>query len=1298
MFKKLTFLVSVILLLFIHRSTAQRNLVYVDEFSGTANVIIPIHTIKSGSLVAQVNLVNSGNGVKVKDVEGNAGMGWQISGVGKISRQVRGLPDDCLKDKSNNARLGWLNNTNGTKISNFTIANDNNSATCPDETTDINYINTNFSDLSDTEPDLFSINAPGLSLSFVFDKDRVIRTIPYQDVKITYNTNSLTGDITDFTVVDDKGNTYLFSTLAGKTVKKALTSSGGKTVTESNIEFFKNQFKQYKNGIEYYNEWHLYTITDANNNSISYSYNSGLDLNTTTPVDLYVGTASSAAQYWMNEQSKPLRISSISGGGKNVYFTYNNNYFTSQGLIGRISVSGLFDYLLNYSAVLPATGKYARYFLRSISTNQCNSPITYGFDYTGETLTNGTYKTSLGDSTSVKVDYWGYASNYNTTSNLKPSLNINPSNPAYQRYQVKADNLTRTDYSVSLPGADRRTDPSVVASGALSKISYYDNGATILSYEPHDFYDNSAGAVVQGGGIRIKSITEYDGINVSNNIVRTYSYTNPANSLSSGKAVSLPVYGFSKVATSGGSTADQWAASTVYSDLDLSQEDHSIIYSNIKVTQNGAGSTATEYYTPATNYDVTAVPSCQNCNVSDWAPTLTNIARNSCISSGFVANDRLTYPFAPNTNYDFERGLLKSVKTFNDSGTLLTEANYTYQRTAAPIVVTALKFDDLQQVLTYSKYQTLTSVGELTSQVTQKVFDVSPNTLVQQTTDNYFYTSPAHKELSRQQRTKSDGTIENSFIKYSKDYVTTGANDLYVTALYNLQLKNINIPIEQYTQVQKPDLSIKVTSASLVKFQKFDFTSNVLFLPVQKLAFMDPAGTSSFTPSTVTSGTFVQDPKYIITENDLIYDRYGYLQTSDNNMRQVQTVLSDPQIHLPVAAISNAAADEIIYHTRDHLVENTSFTMNASFPYTGDGRTGPGSLAYEFPASLNFTKTLKKAAGARNYIFSAWINSSITNTLSLTLTGTDNVPNVYTLNYTASSGNWKYYELKVPVTNLSPTFTAKLQKSAATVILITDILFYPEKAEISTVSYDKKNFSKTSQTTTNGISTYYSSDNFGRLQMIYDQDKQVTERNSYNYSTSSIPFSEPTFNYTSSGGMTSNDVFSFTAVNNYGTCQFVGLTFTWNFGDGTAPIVTTSTVVQTHKYANAGTYNITLTVSAAGYTSKSTTQSITLTAPILRISILYANESSAEVGFVRLSQNGVTKYQFTENDLMTNEMKVPEGEYTVTVTTKGTFGSIYFNYVSGSKCLNYLRMNYSVNVSLSNYLSILISNGNCNGL
>ena len=182
-----------------------QNIVTVDKTKGRAQVIIPISSITQGSLTVPVSMEYLAKGIQVKDSGyGNGyGLGWQLNAGGTVQRILKDLPDDLLAK-------GWLYGNNGSSVASFAISNDNNNASCPDEVIDVNYINTNFPKDKDSEPDIFSVSAPGLSCRIVFDKNHKPLVIPYNDYKINYTTDNY--GISSFTIIKDDGTQYLFNT------------------------------------------------------------------------------------------------------------------------------------------------------------------------------------------------------------------------------------------------------------------------------------------------------------------------------------------------------------------------------------------------------------------------------------------------------------------------------------------------------------------------------------------------------------------------------------------------------------------------------------------------------------------------------------------------------------------------------------------------------------------------------------------------------------------------------------------------------------------------------------------------------------------------------------------------------------------------------------------------------------------------------------------------------------------------------------------------------------------------------
>jgi hypothetical protein len=172
----------------------------------------------SGTLSAAVSLSHSGDAIKVGEGSGSAGMGWSVVGGGSVTREVRSLPDDYVGTGAD-LRRGWLEPGIASAIQTFTSTGNDDLTICSDEVTDYNTLN-GFLYTKDTEPDIFYINAPGLSATFIFDGTvdgngvPVVRLLTAQDLKIV--TSRVSGAaITKFEVYNNLGVKYTFDIKEG---------------------------------------------------------------------------------------------------------------------------------------------------------------------------------------------------------------------------------------------------------------------------------------------------------------------------------------------------------------------------------------------------------------------------------------------------------------------------------------------------------------------------------------------------------------------------------------------------------------------------------------------------------------------------------------------------------------------------------------------------------------------------------------------------------------------------------------------------------------------------------------------------------------------------------------------------------------------------------------------------------------------------------------------------------------------------------------------------------------------------
>lgn len=193
----------------------------IDQSTGLSNTSIPLHNLKVDEISVPITLKYDSKGVKLESESSNIGTSWSLSMGGVIIRDQEGLPDEYTQTYQMYPTFDAQGNPSCTQ---FVIQNNVSYAEHADISNNAaDYFSTNgnfknysgpiYSSASDKNPapDIFQYMLPdGRNGSFIiknFSSNTVIsstsdKILVYLDIK---------GNISSFTVIDDKGNSYFFN-------------------------------------------------------------------------------------------------------------------------------------------------------------------------------------------------------------------------------------------------------------------------------------------------------------------------------------------------------------------------------------------------------------------------------------------------------------------------------------------------------------------------------------------------------------------------------------------------------------------------------------------------------------------------------------------------------------------------------------------------------------------------------------------------------------------------------------------------------------------------------------------------------------------------------------------------------------------------------------------------------------------------------------------------------------------------------------------------------------------------------
>jgi hypothetical protein len=735
---------------------ANAQTVDVDLYTGQPVVQIPIWTIRSGELSQPIGVTFSSSGVKTGlSVIRQLGMGWNYVFTGSIAREIRGFPDELVHITSQTSRYGWLHENSAEETGHFLPSADDDLSDCSDEESDFDFLNSRggFSTtgiIKDTEPDIFTVNAPGLSCKFVFDHNGQIKTISGSDLKISYTDKALTG----FTIITDMGIEYSFE----------VTELGSIHSTDNgDISFLKREYYSYRAYIPYKRGWRLSKITAPTGDYIKYDYkpnnipsivgsdylslphvfNKSIAYRKLSETESYSKQSMYSLEQTINLPPIPYRITTRN---ERVDIEINDFLFPAglydpehpnvsfniyQPIVTGIRVTATNDEkeellrLINFEYVPThevAMGEYEsqekNLFLRSISNNTTLTSFQrIVFEYAGITFTNNHVLNYGAIEADLKSeDEFGYHNDIQLRIGSPYQVHIYPHLAGTDRFRMQPIAGYSSDYfsaGNAVSSYAYKADGKSLQIGMLSGIRHADGSINRIFYEPNTYYDSLSGISVYGGGVRVKRTELHDGISHANDIIKNYDYVK-SNGQSSGVLVYRPERNFNLhfyQPTTGNAqyfedmegldVKSKWkrlSRLTYHVLNDDSNPGMYVAYKQVNVQQAGAGKTVFEFSVPL------RYGTLQHGN---WQATRTRVARKSPSEATLISCSQLTplgthyaYPFAPNPNYDYQQGLLTTVTHFNEAGHPVERTENEFSLVTNPEKIYGIRMDKFQSPIT----------------------------------------------------------------------------------------------------------------------------------------------------------------------------------------------------------------------------------------------------------------------------------------------------------------------------------------------------------------------------------------------------------------------------------------------------------------------------------------------------------------------------------------------------------------------------------------------------------------------
>lgn len=486
----------------------------ISYYTGTADISIPLYTIKEAGLEIPIVLRYHSSGIKVQDQASWVGLGWSLEPGGMIVQSVMGEEDRSDNLVASNEE-GYFNLKGRTVSGIYSTTNEIGqkkwidaipSLHCVDPPTphDDPYITLYNLEKGMGQPDIYHYNFAGYSGKFYINPEtgKVVMIDKKEDIVFSQETN-----YPSWEAITMDGHIFHFSDLE-ESSSYVVTENKGYTWKVTKIAL--NNGKEINfNYLDGHYTWPIYNETWTNNTYFGinayFRYNDITQHNTKTLSR--IETSEVVIEFNLEDRDdinmelgddvkrlKSIDIKSVASGNDIKSFNFSYSYFPYS------SVGGSF-----VSAIKEAYGKRLKLdAIQEVGYTKSGAAIIskppYQFEYNTHT--------TLPLKTSFSQDFYGY---YNGASNDKliPDLtyfyNASKINHRFEgREFPEPQQLT---YLVGI-GANRIPDTTYATAGMLNKIIYPTGGRTEFDYEPHSFdnyfYPNKQTVAMSSKNFRVE--------------------------------------------------------------------------------------------------------------------------------------------------------------------------------------------------------------------------------------------------------------------------------------------------------------------------------------------------------------------------------------------------------------------------------------------------------------------------------------------------------------------------------------------------------------------------------------------------------------------------------------------------------------------------------------------------------------------------------------------------------------------------------------------------------------------------